>query len=233
MSTELKYVNWPKPLNDDQSYQPIGANSMRYKPTYPQALIEHNISSVKPFKNNWIRTYDEWQYFKQEKQFRKRCLFDANDELKQIHLRSLDSLTNRHLLDPKLQPHEDYIYQVLGRKSNPNDQRNGIPENSPGDKSYKAVEYSPAYFNKNTHSRAPIKRYKPKKELDLMQALNIRPKSSMSIGSEIETDPAMKNDEVESVKALDDWVASSSLKAPFKVLDLGPKAPKYRPKVSK
>lgn len=231
---EIKYVNWPKPATSEPVYYPpYSENSMRYKPTYPQSLIEHNISSVRPYPNNWVRTFDEWKFFKQEKQFRKRCVFDANDDNKQIHMRSLDSLTNRHLLDTNLKPNEDYIFQVLGRKANPGDQRNGVPEFSPGDKSYKAVEYSPAYFSKNTHSRAPLKSNKPKKEIDLLKALNIRPNSSMTVSSEIDADPLRRNEEIEAVRALDSWKAAVSLKAPFKVIDVGDKGSKYRPKVTK
>lgn len=230
---ELKYVNWPKPLSEPVYYQPFSENSMRYKPTYPQSLIEHNISSVRPYPNNWVRTYDEWKFFKQEKQFRKRCLFDADEDAKQIHMRSLDSLTNRHLLDATLKPNEDYIFQVLGRKGLPGDQRNGIPENAPGDKSYKAVEYSPAYYMKNTHSRAPLKPNRPKKGIDLLKALNVRPNSSMTVASDFEASPMRRNEEIESVKALDEWKAAVSLKAPFKVIDVADKGSKYRPKVTK
>jgi hypothetical protein len=218
---------------------PYHFNSMREKPTdNPIARIENNLTAVRPFPNNWVRSYDEWHYFKHDKQFRMRCLFDANENAKQIHLRSIDSLTNQHLLDQNLTKKEDDIFQALGAKRVHIDKRNELAEYSPGDKSYKAVEYSPLYFGKNTHSRNPIKRQRIKKEItDLNQLLNIRPSSTSSINRndfDYDVDEA-KNAiyEVNNIKSLNEWKPAAPLKPPFKVLDLDEKAVKYRPKVTK
>lgn len=227
----------PFTVQSNVKCHPYHYNAMRLKPTYPQALIENNVSSIKPFPNNWIRTYDEWKYFKQEKQFRMRTLFNLDEKFRNIHLRSIDSLTNRHLLPKSLSPEEDTIYQTLGRKRILLDKRNGIPEISPGDKSYKAVEYAPRYFNKYTHNRDPIKIDRKKSVVtDLTVLLNIRPTSTITLKNELDFDyDASKNEqeEINNVRYLDDWKAAAPLKAPFKVLDPEDKTFKYRPKVTK
>lgn len=90
---------------------------------------------MRTFPNTWIRSKDEWKYFRDERKFRKRCLFeiDQNNKNEKVHMASLDALSNQHLLCPKLKlPHEDDVYRVLGQKRNLIDKRNGFEEFSPG-----------------------------------------------------------------------------------------------------
>lgn len=228
----------PVTIDTSVKCNPYHFNAIREKPIYPIARLEHGYIGLQPHPNNWIRTYDEWNFFKPDKQFQKRTLFDADENIKQIHLRSIDSLTNQHLLDPNLSKDEDYVHEVMGKKRVDINQRNTIPEASPGDKNYKAVEYSPLYFGKNTHSRDPIKRHRRKKEItDLNELLNIRPSTTTSFNkNDLEYDPDEldnKRNQINLVKTLDDWQPAAPLKPPFKVLDLDEKMGKYRPKVTK
>ena len=87
--------------NDNIRVNPCHYNSVRQKPIYPSTLIDMNLSSLKSFPNTWSETKDEWRYFKHETQFRKRCLFNLNGADK-VHLRTVDALTNRHLLDQNI-----------------------------------------------------------------------------------------------------------------------------------
>lgn len=101
--------------------------SMRVKPTDPVSMIEQNIKSLRtyPHINNYMRSSDEWQFFRNEKQFKKRCVFNFNPNV-QIHLASIDSISNQHLQDPKLSlPHEDDVFRKIGQKRNKIDKRNG------------------------------------------------------------------------------------------------------------
>ena len=231
-------IDRPVTIDTSVKCHPYHFNAIREKPIYPITRLEHGYVGLQPHPNNWIRTFDEWNFFKPDKQFKKRTLFDADENIKQIHLRSIDSLTNQHLLDPNLSKDEDYVHEVMGKRRVEINQRNAIPEASPGDKSYKAVEYSPLYFGKNTHSRDPIKRHHRKKEItDLNELLNIRPSTTTSLNkNDLEYDPDEadnKQNLINSVKLLDEWQAAPPLKPPFKVLDLDEKLGKYRPKVTK
>jgi hypothetical protein len=215
--------------NEDPICDPAHFNSMRAKPKLGQALIENNISSIRPYPDNWTVTQN--LQAKTKSNIGMRCLFEANNEIRDLHLRSIDSLTNKHLLNNQIDPSEDYLLNTIGHKRYLIDLRNGFEEKSPGDKSYKAVEYSPKYFYKNTHSRDPIKRHKRKKEL--AEILNIRPSSSMSLNNDEFDSQLAKNDEIFNVRLLDTWQAAQPLRPPFKVIDLEDKTIKYRPKVTK
>ena len=223
---------------------PYHYQSMRAKPVYPTGLIENNISSQKFHANNWIRSSDEWNYFKKDRQFKMRTLFDSGGN-EQIHLRSIDSLSNQHMLDPNVQyPQEDDVFRSIGQKRSLIDKRNGIKEMSPGDKTYYVPEYSKEFYkNKNRNWRSE-KYLLPKlaeepMPIDLINMLNLNPNHLASLFSNkrdygYETNPKIeKYDEMNNVKDLDKWRAASPLQIPFKVLDLPDKTIKYRPKVTR
>ncbi len=215
---------------------------MRNKPIYPPTLIDINLRSLRPFPNTWVKTKDEWMHFKHESQFRKRCLFDLNDEVKQVHLRTIDSLTNRHLMDPNIRfPQEDEVHQIMGIKKLVMNHRNHINEKSPGDKSYKVVEHSHEYFNKKSRDWRS-ERYEPMRNVketlsnDLMSLLNIDPASMYEAKSEYGYEPITdleRFDDINDVKNLDGFKKTAPLELPFKVLDLADKSIKYRPKVTR
>ena len=75
---------------DDVQTHPAHYNSMRAKPIDPVGSIECNISTVKPFPNNYTRSVNEWQYCSRDKQLRKRCLFNFDESNQQIHLASIE-----------------------------------------------------------------------------------------------------------------------------------------------
>ena len=218
---------------------------MRAKPINPVGLIENNITSSKSFPNTWATTRDEWKYFRDNTQFRKRCLFDLNEQVTGIHLRSIDSLSNQHLLGDTIKfPEEDYIYQVLGQKKlvDSATKRNFLPECSPGDKTYKAAEYSKEFYYKKNANWRSQKWEKPRRANDdesspndLMTLLNLDSSASLLSNKYdfgYETNLKLeREEEVNNVKNLDDWQRAPELELPFKVLDLD-KSIKYRPKVT-
>lgn len=225
-------------------------NAMKAKPTYPPALIENNVSSVKPFPNNWLNTRDEWKYFRDERKFAKRCLFryePTSDD--KVHLRSVDSLTNKHLLGDIKFPHEDYIYQVLGSKRAVPDKRNSLAQRSPGDKSYKTVEYSNNFFGRRARDWRSEKYRLPGKQEqtitdDIIRMLDLDPNGDLAAkffsrahhsrdNEYDELDDDELANEIESIQKLDTWRPATPLKLPFKVLDLSDKSLKYRPKVTR
>jgi hypothetical protein len=118
-------------------------------------------------------------------------------------------------------------------------ERNGQKEYSPGDKPYKAVEYSQFYFVLNSRSSKPTQNYKintfehktsnfldhiPNKFfLDKMEDNNLTPRFKQE---------DYKN-EIQNVRNLDEWKAALSLKTPFKVVNRDEKCNKYRPRVNR
>ena len=243
---QTKYVISDANYADNIKCDPIHYKSMRAKPVYPQALIENNITSSKPFPNTWTTTKDEWKYFRDSTQFSKRCLFDYSADHSKIHLRSVDSLSNQHLLSENIRfPDEDYIYQVIGQKRliDAKSKRNFLPERTPGDKTYRAPEYSKEFFyKKNVNWRD--QRYERPNKLDnddylannLMNLLNLDSSASfLANKSDIGYEQDYKQekfDEIDNVKQLDNWQRASALELPFKVLDVD-KSIKYRPKVNR
>ena len=243
---QTKYQISDANYGDNIRCDPQHYKSMRAKPINPVALIENNITSSKPFPNTWASTTNELKYFRDATQFRKRCLFDYNEKNDKIHLRSIDALSNQYLLDENIKfPQEDYIYQVLGQKRliDANSKRNFVPERSPGDKTYKAPEYSKEFFyKKNVGWRS--QRYEPPSKFDnedkmannLMALLNLDSSSRLlATKSELGYEQDHKRDkadEINNVKDLDNWQRASALELPFKVLDLD-KSIKYRPKVNR
>jgi hypothetical protein len=232
---------------DNIKCDPLHYNSMRAKPINPIALIENNITSSKPFPNTWATTKDEWLHFRDATQFRKRCLFDFDEKNTQIHLRSIDSISNRHLLEENIKfPEEDYIYQVLGQKKllDNSSKRNYLPELSPGDKTYKTPEFSKDFFHKKTANWRSQRWEKKKKNKfdedyspnELMALLNLDSTASLlsnkyDFGYE-QNFKQEKEEEISNVKELDNWQQAPGLELPFKVLDQD-KNIKYRPKVSR
>ncbi len=227
---------------DNIRTNPLHYNSMRNKPTYPPTLLDINMSTLKVFPNKWMKTKDEWKYFRNETQFRKRCLFTVNG-VPEVHLRTVDSLTNRHLLDSNIKyPEEDHVHQEMGIKRVVFNKRNEIEEKSPGDKSYKIVEYSNEFFkkkNRNWRSEKyePVRNVQEVLSNDLLSLLNIDPASMFSAAkSEFGYEPRPEVDKQEDendVKNLDNFKKALPLELPFKVLDLADKTIKYRPKVTR
>lgn len=153
MFQHYKYTANDSTYHDSIRANPAHYNSMRAKPILPQAIIEvnhkrltfgfnikfktfqfvqNNIKGLRSFPNNWIRTKDEWKYFRDDRKFRKRCLFPINAN-ERIHLASLDTVSNQHLLSASLKlPQEDDVFRSLGQKRNLINKRNGFFEYSPG-----------------------------------------------------------------------------------------------------
>lgn len=112
------------PINSDHYF----SNSMRGKPSDPVALIEQNRPQLRVFPhiNNYVQSGNEWRYFRDDRQFKKRCNFNYDSDNLNIHLASLDTISTQHLRDPVLKlPHEDEVFQKIGQKRNNIEQRNG------------------------------------------------------------------------------------------------------------
>ena len=107
---------------------PAHYSSMLVKPTNPVAIIEQNIKTLRtyPHINSFMCSTDEWRFFKKEKQSKKRCLFSYDQSNMQIHLASIDTISNQHLQEPvhKL-PYDDDVFRKIGQKRNKIDKRNG------------------------------------------------------------------------------------------------------------
>lgn len=131
---------------------PLHFNSMRSNPTLPQAVIENNIIQLRPL------SYD-WQPTSPKHHRPKRCLFSTN----QVHLASLSSLTNIHLIGnfPN-----DHLRKEIGTKKRVTDFRNGIEFKTLGDKSYRDVEYSREFFNRSLKEwRSKLEKHDNTKDL--------------------------------------------------------------------
>lgn len=243
MLQNSKFIISDSNYKDGILTHPYHYNSMRAKPTFPQSVIENNISSSKPYSDNWVTTKDEWIYFKDDKQFAKRTLFNANETNQKIHLASLGSLTYQHLDNRDISfPNEDDVYRAIGQKRVVANKRNHINELSPGDKTYKIAEYSNEFYKKSNRNWRSEKYELPKKSeetlsSDMMNLLNLNTSSNLfsnkyDVG--YESDPRIeKREEISDVKSLDTWKSAPKLDLPFKVLDLTDKSLKYRPKVTR
>jgi hypothetical protein len=208
------------------------------KPKYPIALIENNIRFTRTFPYNWRRTSAEWEFYPYDRSARIKSLFDVDRSNRSIHLRTIDSLSNQHLDNTD----QDFVYKILGRKANAllnDNKRNGIPEKSPGDKSYKAVEYSPYYFDFNTHSREPLRKYRIKMDPSKINNLLDYVPNMFSFDNTDDydlTDNLKREEytnEIDNVRQLDDWKAALPLKPPFKVVNREDKSTKYRPRINR
>lgn len=89
---------------------------------------------MRTFPNTWLRSKDEWKYFRDDRKFKKRCLFETEkDSNEKVHMATLDTISNQHLINPKLTlPYEDDVFRALGQKRNVINKRNGFEEYSPG-----------------------------------------------------------------------------------------------------
>lgn len=119
---------------------PLHYNSMRANPALPQGIIENNMIQLRPFSRNWRTTSGDEQKLSPA----KRCLFSDS----RIHLATLSTLTNQHLLDDSVR--SDHLKQEIGSKRRVLDARNGIGMRSHGDKSYRDVEYSQEFFSRSS-----------------------------------------------------------------------------------
>lgn len=234
-------------------------NSMRAKPINPQAFIDINLTGVRPFPQNWTTTMHQKTNYSScsqeggesgggQQSFKfmrpKRSLFNVEGTDTPIHIGSVDSLTNRHLLDPEIVfPHEDEVYRKIGAKAHVNDQRNSIGQRSSGDKTYKGPEYSPEFYKKKNRNWRS-ERYEPWKNpeetlpSDLVNLLNIDSSLMMSdarndYGYEQRPKKLELLDDMDDVKHLDDFKRPDPLDLPFKVLDVTDRTLKYRPKVTR
>jgi hypothetical protein len=93
--------------------------------------IEQNMPLMRtlPYINTDMGFQKKSCCFRNEKAFRKRCLFNYDKQNMHIHMASIDSLTNSHLRDSTLQlPHEDEVFRKIGQKKSVHiiDKRNGI-----------------------------------------------------------------------------------------------------------
>ena len=205
---------------------------------------------------SFFKNKDEWVYFRNEKQFKKRCLFDVNGgggddddatgRSHKVHLRTKDSLTYRYLLDSDLNlPHEDQVYQAIGAKRRVDDdeRRNHLTERAPCDNSYKLSEYSKDFYlsksrNWRSEKYEPAKNHKEFLSNDFVAMFKLNfLKSSVY---EARTNYESKDDarlarvqDINDVRRLDNWKRSPPLEMPFKVLDLTDKHVRYRPKVTR
>lgn len=123
---------------------PVHFNSMRANPTLPQAIIENNIVQLRPaaISAYWSNRRLTRRAQQLDEHRPKRCLF-TND---QVHLASLSSLTNLHLVESQLAD-DDFLRREIGTKRRVVDLRNGMEFKTLGDKSYRDVEYSSEFFN--------------------------------------------------------------------------------------
>jgi hypothetical protein len=133
---------------------PLHFNSMRADPVLPQAFIENNLVHVRPFPQNWLPS-SRLQDAEANPIRSKRCLFSRY----QIHLASLSSLTNGHLMSGEgggdsayfspSKVEDDHLRREIGARRRVENRRNGLEAKSGGDKSYRDVEYSREFFNKS------------------------------------------------------------------------------------
>jgi hypothetical protein len=196
--------------------------------------------------NEIINNTNKTNQFTSSRNFSKRCLFDLSEHERGVHIRTLSTLTNEYLLPKDIKfPQEDNIFRDIGAKRLVQNKRNMLTEYSPGDKSYKAVEYSPNFYDrKSRESRYQDIRREREDELlkaeNLFEMLNVKDReislnlfsNDSSFGYEQDA-RSIKIEEIREVENLDNWVHTDPPIMPFKVLDLADKTIKYRPKVNR
>lgn len=228
-------------------------NSMRSNPVYPAAVIENNVTQLRPFPNNWLETQ---KMDVKVRNLSKRCLFNATELNRNLHLASLSSLTNEHLLDRGIRwPFEDDVYRRIGQKRRIVDGRNGLEERSPGDKSYREVDYSADFYSRKSRNWRSEKYELPRRSAqsdvdtisDELLSRLVQPggvSRSAHLFNNVfnynyDRDLRMfnssflKNEDAHSVSELDSWKPAAKLEMPFRVLDINDKNFKYRPKVTR
>jgi hypothetical protein len=231
---------------DNIHTHPYHFNAMRHKPVYPPTYIDNNIAQLRSFPEKW-KSYNEPNNVsdKGRPHFSKRTLFYDADSGQHIHMSTLDTLGTQHMLDPNIKfPEEDQVLNTIGRKMAVYEKRNNIGEISPGDKPYRAVEYSKEYFaqaNRNWRSdkfqmsRNTGDDQMTVEELNKLLGLNssstlFKPKFDLHYEHDHKWEEEF---ELNNVKSLDDWKPAPKLEVPFKVLDNPDKNFKYRPKITK
>lgn len=228
--------------NDHIQTHPFHYNAMRAKPIYPIGLIETNISSLKPFPEKWSQTNPDYLP-KINRHYAKRTLFNASEDVTNIHLASLSVLTNNHLRSSEIKyPQEDDFHRFAGHKRQIFNKRNEIGERRPGDKTYRSPEYSKEFFSKSIRNwRSKIYELPSKNEEalteELIKMLRLNPNVDLfqtKNDFDYEFDPALeKIEDIYDVKSLNSWKTAPKLDLPFKVLDLPEKSLKYRPRVTR
>jgi hypothetical protein len=232
---------------DNITAHPFHYNAMRYKPNDGPICIDANLPQLRNFPEKW-KSYASHNGLKLSdrapRHAAKRTLFYDQASGTHVHMSTLDTLGVRHLMDEAGVPVEDYLAEATGHRARVADKRNAIAEFSPGDKSYKAPEYSPLYYNK-LHRNWRYEKYEPVKneasapssdELYRLLGLNpetaglFKPQHDLNYEHDAEWE---RRDEVGNVKGLDEWKPAAKLELPFKVLDHPDKNFKYRPKVPK
>lgn len=233
--------------HDDIRTHPAHFNAMRHKPTYPPTYIDANIAQLKSFPHKWKSYVDAENVSNLGKpHLAKRCLFYDVSSGEQIHLSSLDSLTYRYMLPEIKFPDEDFVTKTIGPRRRVYDKRNQLDQVSPGDKPYKAVEYSPQFFDRvNRNWRSEKNRTTRGEQLDQLTIEELgkllglttgqsaglfKPKHDLNYEADEKWE---RNYEINNIKSLDEWKPAPKLEAPFKVLDHPDKNFKYRPKVTK
>ena len=232
--------------HDNIHTSPMHYNAMRHRPHYPPTYIDTNIMQLKYFPEKW-KSFEQPNNVsdKGRPHQAKRCLFLDATSGQLIHMSSLDTLGTRHMLDENIKfPEEDYVLSTIGRKREVVDKRNQVAEVSPGDKPYRAVEYSHEFFGQASRNwrseRFQLTRPSRAEPMDmgeLSKLLGLNPSESLFKPRHdltYEEDAKWeRSDEISNVKNLEEWRPAPKLDTPFKVLDNPDKNFKYRPKVTR
>ncbi|XP_041354401.1 spermatogenesis-associated serine-rich protein 1-like [Gigantopelta aegis] len=201
------YVDWkPHPMNIDIEYSVNGPDwssslmtciPQQFDQKYPAAEIwPNNWHAMRPYPYTYKRSDNEWLLDPDLTNIGLRCVFDGTHKATNT---SENEITHTMLYG-------------RGRPEPLIDQRNGIDEAAPGDKSYQAVEYSPSFHNLGSTRPMPIfGAHKPTKKPDTFVPLE----TSM-LGNKRETfrqkeTVRQTEDDVVQVKKLDEWKPATPL----------------------
>ncbi|KAK3600413.1 hypothetical protein CHS0354_026646 [Potamilus streckersoni] len=193
------YDDWrPHPQHVDIEYSDVGPDwksKLRYIPKpnsskYPAAeIFPDNWKAMRPFPYTYMKSEKEW-------------LLDPD-----LLGGGIKTKFNGEHLATRTSA-EEITHQMLfgkGRNLIIIDKRNGIPEATPGDKSYQVPEYSPE-FHKNG-STLPVINFganSPKKTTDTFVPLDPLPRSPRELYKNKESKRKLE-EEKKSVKDLDKW----------------------------
>ncbi|KAL4233127.1 spermatogenesis-associated serine-rich protein 1 [Mactra antiquata] len=201
------YDEWkPHPQNIQPEFTEAGPDwksKLKYipapeDPKYPaMEIFENNWKAMRPFPYTYMNTSNEWLLDPGLSNRGMRCRFNGEHMATRT---SADEITHKMLYG-------------RGRTVDFIDKRNGIDENSPGDKAYKTPEYSPSFHKLG--SSLPIVEFGAnspwKKVPDTfvpLQPLPIVPREPFRMKARKEE----KELERKQVRALDEWRPATPLK---------------------
>ena len=188
-----KNITTPSDQNDATHYGELPVNSHKEAPGKDD--LESIANLCKDFQSMDSSQF-EWTYYNDGSKHGKRCHFDGQ------------------FLGNKISTDEIKLEYMMGTRFKPADPRGGMPCLAPGDKNYSVPEFSSCFHAKG--STLPAVNFSRAAEcvadtfIPLQQLWN----SPIATYSEKEKERLL-NQEIEEVKALDDWSPAKPIAAGF------------------